>query len=121
MPANTKKLTYAQVYDTLSKVNVNEFTEEKMGLTYLSWSQAVRIFTEHFPEWSLKWHGTTDANGVLRDVTYYEGGTAAVTCTVSIPDGAGGELKREMRLTLTAWLSTLPRCVAGLRTWQSGG
>ena len=53
MPANTKKLTYAQVYDTLSKVNVNEFTEEKMGLTYLSWSQAVRIFTEHFPEWSL--------------------------------------------------------------------
>ena len=63
--ANAKKLTYAQVYDTLSKVNVNEFTEEKMGLTYLSWSQAVRIFTEHFPEWSLKWHGTTDANDVL--------------------------------------------------------
>ena len=124
MPANTKKLTYAQVYDTLSKVNVNEFCEEKMGLTYLSWSQAVRIFTEHFPEWSLKWHGTTDANDVLRDVTYYEGGTAAVTCTVSIPDGAGGELKREMWLPVldfknraTAYPDSMAINTAKMRCW----
>jgi len=122
--ANAKKLTYAQVYDTLSKVNVNEFCEEKMGLTYLSWSQAVRIFTEHFPGWSLKWHGTTDANDVLRDVTYYEGGTAAVTCTVSIPDGAGGELKREMWLPVldfknraTAYPDSMAINTAKMRCW----
>jgi len=122
--ANAKKLTYAEVYDTLSKVNVNEFCEEKMGLTYLSWSQAVRIFTAHFPEWSLKWHGTTDANDVLRDVTYYEGGTAAVTCTVSIPDGAGGELKREMWLPVldfknraTAYPDSMAINTAKMRCW----
>lgn len=95
------KLTYKKVYDTLSQINVNEHTEEKMGLTYLSWSQAVRIFTENFPEWSLKWHGASDANGVLRDVVYYEGGTASVTCSVTIPDGDGGELKKEMWLPVT--------------------
>lgn len=95
------KLTYKKVYDTLSQINVNEHTEEKMGLTYLSWSQAVRIFTENFPEWNLKWHGANDANGVLRDVVYYEGGTASVTCSVTIPDGDGGELKKEMWLPIT--------------------
>jgi hypothetical protein len=95
------KLTYKKVYDTLSKINVNEHTAEKMGFTYISWSQAVRIFTENFPEWSLKWHGTADANGVLRDVVYYEGGTASVTCSVTMPDGDGGELKKEMWLPVT--------------------
>jgi hypothetical protein len=88
MPA--KSLSSASIWKTLSNINVNEFTEEKGGLTYLSWSHAWRIMMENYPEMSVKWNGTTDENGVIRDVTYYEGGTAMVSCTVTI-----GEVQRE--------------------------
>jgi len=88
-----KSLNAALIWKTLSKINVNEFTEEKGGLTYLSWSHAYRIMMENYPEMTIKWNGTTDENGVIRDVTYYEGGTAMVSCTVTI-----GDVVREMWL-----------------------
>ena len=91
MPA--KSLTAGSIWKTLSKINVNEFTEEKGGLTYLSWSHAYRIMMENYPEMTIKWNGTTDEQGVIRDVTYYEGGTAMVSCTVTI-----GDVVREMWL-----------------------
>ena len=91
MPAKT--LSAGSIWKTLSAINVNEFTEEKGGLTYLSWSHAYRIMMENYPEMTIKWHGTTDEQGVTRDVTYYEGGTAMVSCSVTI-----GEVVREMWL-----------------------
>ena len=91
MPAKT--LTAGSIWKALSKINVNEYTEEKAGLTYLSWSHAYRIMMENYPEMQIKWNGTTDENGVIRDVTYYEGGTAMVSCTVTI-----GDISREMWL-----------------------
>ena len=91
MPA--KSLEAASIWKTLSKINVNEFTEEKGGLTYLSWSHAYRIMMENYPELTIKWHGTTDEKGVTRDATYYEGGTASVSCSVTI-----GDVVREMWL-----------------------
>jgi hypothetical protein len=90
------KLTYKQVWDKLSKINVNAHTEEKMGLTYLSWAWAYGIMMEHYPDLQVEWHHATDANGVSRDVTYYEGGTASVTCKVTIGD-----------LTKKMWLPVL--------------
>jgi hypothetical protein len=63
---------------------------DKGGLTYLPWNQAVTYMMDHYPEYTVKWHGTTDENNVTRDVTYYEGGTAMVNCSVTI-----GEVKRE--------------------------
>ena len=83
----------ASIWKTLSKINVNEFTENKAGLTYLSWSHAYRMMMENYPELTIKWLGTTDSNGVTRDVTYYEGGTASVSCAVTI-----GSVVREMWL-----------------------
>lgn len=83
----------ATIWKTLSKINVNEFTESKAGLTYLSWSHAYRMMMENYPELTIKWLGTTDKNGVTRDVTYYEGGTASVSCAVTI-----GSVVREMWL-----------------------
>jgi len=91
MPA--KSLGAASIWKTLSKINVNEFTEEKGGLTYLSWSHAYRIMMENYPEMTIKWHGTTDEHGVTRDATYYEGGTTMVSCSVTI-----GDVVREMWL-----------------------
>lgn len=38
------------VFETLSKINVNDYTNEKGGLTYLAWSHAWRILQENYPE-----------------------------------------------------------------------
>ena len=89
----TKALTAGSIWQTLSKINVNEFTESKGGLTYLSWSHAFRLMMENYPELTIKWMGTTDSSGVTRDVTYYEGGTATVSCSVTV-----GDVTREMWL-----------------------
>ncbi len=38
------------VFQTLSKINVNDHTEKKSGLTYLSWAWAWAKLKEHYPE-----------------------------------------------------------------------
>ena len=88
MPA--KNLGAASIWKTLSKIDCSSKTMDKGGLTYLPWNQAVTYMMNHYPEYTVKWHGTTDENNVTRDVTYYEGGTAMVNCSVTI-----GEVKRE--------------------------
>jgi hypothetical protein len=97
MTAASKDPTAKQIWDKLSKVNVNEHTEHKVvgnrKLTYLSWAWAWTEMMQHYPQLAVKWHGMTDENGVTRDITTYPGGTASVTCSVTI-----GEVKREMWL-----------------------
>lgn len=90
-----KSLTKAQVWDLLSAINVNEHTQQKKAktytLTYLSWPWAYGIMMDHFPEHYVTWHGqqSTGENGgktrAMPDVTYYDGGSAMVSCTVTIP------------------------------------
>lgn len=36
-----------ELYNRLNNINVNEFTEEKNGLTYLSWASAFRILQQY--------------------------------------------------------------------------
>ena len=38
------------VYETLAAINVNEHTEKKNGLTYLSWPWAWGIVKKHYPD-----------------------------------------------------------------------
>jgi len=90
----TKDPTAKEVWDTLSGINVNEHTEEKGGLTYLSWAWAWSIMMDHYPQLIVKWHGMTDESGVTRDITTYPGGTASVCCSITI----GDSVKREMWL-----------------------
>ena len=45
------KLTYKKVYDTLSQINVNEHTEEKMGLTDRS---ALVVGDYRFRRWRVR-------------------------------------------------------------------
>lgn len=42
------------VFETLSKINVNEHTEKKNGLTYLSWAWAWGVTKENYPKASYK-------------------------------------------------------------------
>ena len=85
-----KSLSAGSIWKTLSAIDCSSRTEDKGGLTYLPWGEAITVMMEHFPEYTVKWHGTEDKDGVTRDITYYEGGSASVACTVTI-----GEIKRE--------------------------
>ena len=49
VPAETKTRIYSS-FEKLNGVNVNEHTEKKNGLTYLSWSWAWSEFKKAFPE-----------------------------------------------------------------------
>ena len=93
MATAAKNPTAKQIWDTLSRINVNEHTEEKGGLTYLSWAWAWTIMMDHYPNLTVKWHGMKDENGVTRDTTTYPGGTASVACDVTI-----GDVRRDMWL-----------------------
>ena len=44
------KHTYKEIWDTLSAVDVSEYQEEKMGLSYLSWSRAWWLLQQFYPE-----------------------------------------------------------------------
>ncbi len=45
-----KELTFKEIWETLHSVDVSEYTEEKMNLTYLSWARAWKLLMEHYPQ-----------------------------------------------------------------------
>jgi len=83
-----KKLTYKDVWETLSKVDVSKHTEEKMKLTYLSWSRMWMLLCEHYPQAQYEF---VDFDGVPYKTL--PDGTAEVVTRIMIDD-----LVREMRL-----------------------
>ena len=70
-----------KIWATLSKLNVNEFTEKKGNLTYLSWAYAYRTMMDHFPDMQILWYTFRDSDNLDRDVLFYPDRTAsAVRC-----------------------------------------
>jgi len=43
-------LSFKEIWETLHNVDVSKHTEEKMKLTYLSWSRAWMLLMEHYPQ-----------------------------------------------------------------------
>tara|TARA_R110002020_G_scaffold216326_4_gene423817 strand:+ start:519 stop:1244 length:726 start_codon:yes stop_codon:yes gene_type:complete len=43
-------LTFKEIWETLSAVDVSDYTEEKMKLTYLSWARAWMLLMRHYPQ-----------------------------------------------------------------------
>jgi len=77
------EITYEQVWKTLSNVNVNDKTEKKMQLTYLSWAWAWSKLMEYYPFATYKFdEEITSSNG-----------TVMTNCTLTI-----GSLERSMFL-----------------------
>ena len=91
--ARVKNPTANQIWDTLSKVDVSAHTEDRGGLTYLSWAWAWGVMMEHYPDLQIKWHGQVDGDGIMRDIQVSPGGSSMVNCSVTI-----GDVKREMWL-----------------------
>lgn len=69
------------VFKTLSAINVNEYTEKKGYLTYLSWAHAIRVAKEKFPTLKTKVYENADGLNYFHD-----GRTAYVKCSVTIGD-----------------------------------
>jgi hypothetical protein len=67
----------AKVWQTLSAINVNEHTEKKGNLTYLSWAWAFTVLKNHFPESSIK---------IKKEQTFSDG-TMEVRCEVTVKEG----------------------------------
>ena len=46
---NNDHISRGEIHNTLSKLNVNEYTQNKGGFTYLSWPFAWGTLMKHFP------------------------------------------------------------------------
>lgn len=71
---NKKEPTYAEIWDTLSKVDVSEYVEEKMNLKYLSWSRAWWLLMEHYSQATYEYH----------EGRKFDDGTVEVSVTITI-------------------------------------
>ena len=57
----------ASVFETLNAINVNEHTEKKSGLTYLSWAWAWSEVKKHYPEATYKVYENSDGWNYFTD------------------------------------------------------
>lgn len=73
-----QKLTYADVWNTLSKIDVTGKTEEKNGFTYLKWSYAISVMNEYFPQHHVIFDDTKHR--------FFEDGSQEIYCRVEIDD-----------------------------------
>ena len=76
------------VWETLSAINVNDHTEKKQGLTYLSWAWAWGVLKKHYPSASFTKHIQPDGTPVIKD----ENGSAYVQVTVTVEGESVTEL-----------------------------
>jgi hypothetical protein len=82
--SNTESSNAKQIWQTLSKLNVNDHTEKKGHLTYLSWAWAYQTMMDHFPDMQIIWSTFRDVDGMDRDVLYYPDRSCSVHCTVVV-------------------------------------
>jgi hypothetical protein len=81
-------MTKKSVWETLSKINVNDHTEKKNGLTYLSWAWAWGVLKEHYPEATFEKHIQDNGMPYIMDAN----GFAYVQVTVTVDGISATEL-----------------------------
>ena len=87
MTTKTDNPSKKEIWETLSKINVNEHTESKMNLTYLSWAWAWSCLKDNYPQASYKFTTwTADVGRFETDYLAYNDDTGSVECTITIGD-----------------------------------
>jgi len=76
------------VWETLSAINVNEHTEKKNGLTYLSWAWAWGVLKKHYPSATFEKHIQPNGMPYITD----HNGYAYVQVTVTVEGISATEL-----------------------------
>lgn len=83
----------SSVWETLSNIDVNDHTEKKNGLTYLSWAWAWGIVKKHYPEARFEKHMYYNSeNGLPQPYMIDTNGYAFVAVTVTIGDEKQSEI-----------------------------
>ena len=89
-------MTHETIWTKLSVINVNDKTEKKGNLTYLSWAWAWGELMNHFPMATYtftEWEYPDGQSYVTKDILIYPDETCSVECELKI-----GELTRNMWL-----------------------
>lgn len=76
------------VWETLSNIDVNDKTEKKNGLTYLSWAWAWGVLKKHYPSATFEKHIQLNGMPYILD----DNGYAYVQVTVTVEDISATEL-----------------------------
>jgi len=76
------------VWETLSAINVNDHTEKKNGLTYLSWAWAWGVLKKHYPSATFEKHIQPNGMPYITD----HNGYAYVQVTVTVEGISATEL-----------------------------
>jgi len=82
-------MTHETVWKTLSSIDVNNKTEKKGNLTYLSWAWAWGELMKHYPQATYSfttWEYPDGSSYVVKDVLIYDDGTCSVECELRIGD-----------------------------------
>jgi len=74
-----KELTMKEIWGTLSKIDVDQYTEKKMNLSYLSWARAWMLTVDKFADARYEFH---DFDGI--PYRKYPDGTGEVVTSVTI-------------------------------------
>jgi len=88
MTPEQRRKKAAEIWKTLSAIDVSKRVQKRNGLSYLSWAWAWGVLMEHYPDALLTYERFGE-----RDVMTYEDGTCAVFCSIEIEG-----LRREMSL-----------------------
>ncbi len=87
----TKKDAPKSVWETLSRIDVSDHTEEKNGFTYLSWAWAWQTLKEHYPHARFVKH-----HDVETGLPYFKDGeTGNAFVRVTVDTGASPDGERE--------------------------
>jgi len=85
-----------EIWNKLSKIDVNKHTEKKGQFTYLGWNFAISTIMEHYPNVNYDFLHYTDGNGMVKDYIVAPDGSVSVECVVTI-----NEVTKKMWLAVT--------------------
>jgi len=71
---------FREIWDNLSRIDVSGFTEDRGGLSYLSWASAWTVLMNNYPGAQFRFIG----GEIASDCHFYPDDTASVECIISI-------------------------------------
>ena len=85
-----------EIWNKLSKIDVNKHCEKKGQFTYLGWNFAISTIMEHYPNVNYDFLHYTDGNGMVKDYIVAPDGSVSVESIVTI-----NEVTKKMWLAVT--------------------
>ena len=75
-----------EIWNKLSKIDVNKHKKKRGQFDYLPWNVAISTIMQHYPDISYDFLHYTDSNGMVKDYIVAPDGSCSVECVVNIGD-----------------------------------